>query len=239
MSAALAIQIGSYLLWFPLKVLAIQAILNAGIRRYALVFTYMVVTLLLALIQVPVSLAYHGRDPSQEQWYQVLHSASQIITYGLILAMVLSFIYRASERVGPRRLLLSVLITGGIAVMAISWWARSDPSLLLGTRVTRWTRDMSVCAAILDLTLWGLLLSSRQPGARVLLLLTGGMGIMFSGEAIGGAVKDLAIRWQSESVFLVGHSIIVLADALFLYVWWQTFRKEAAARRALRASNHH
>jgi hypothetical protein len=92
--------------------------------------------------------------------------------------------------------------------------------------VTPWTRDLNVCAAILDLALWGLLLSSREKDST-LLLLTGGMGISFAGEAIGTSIRSIAVMKKSINIFYFGHVVMMMADALFLYIWWQTFRKEA------------
>jgi len=237
-SVSLIIQVVSYVLWFPLKVLGIQAMLNAGVRRYLLVFVYSVVTLLLAVVQAPVALAFH-RSAQGLGWFDQVHYSSQGVTYTFILAIVLSFIYRASADVGPRRLLRTLLFAGGLAFILISGWIHYDRhQAWLGAWVTTWTRDLNFCAAVLDLVLWGMLIATRRPGSQMLLLLTGGMGIMFSGEAIGAAVRDLGIRQLSFPVFLIGHAIVVLADAAFLYVWWQAFRREAAAQAPLAATTH-
>jgi hypothetical protein len=85
------------------------------------------------------------------------------------------------------------------------------------------------------MALWGLLVTSRDRDGR-LLLLTGGMGIMFAGEAIGAAIQSLAIPYKSYAIYYAGHLCQVLAAALFLYVWWQTFRKEAATNLGERAA---
>jgi hypothetical protein len=236
-SVSLIIQIVSYVLWFPLKVLGIQAMLNAGVRRYPLVFSYTVVTLLIAVVQAPVALAFHSSTQGLG-WFDKVHYSSQGVIYIFILAIVLSFIYRASAAVGPRRLLRTVLFAGGLTFILISGWIHHDEHVWLAAWVTRWTRDLNFGAAVLDLVLWGMLIATRRPGSRMLLLLTGGMGIMFSGEAIGAAVRDLGIRLLSFTVFSIGHAIVVLADAAFLYVWWQAFRKEAADQAVLRAANH-
>jgi hypothetical protein len=235
-SISLAIQIVSYALWFPLKVLGIQAMLTAGIRRYPLVFSYSVVTLLVAVVQAPLALTFHSSTQGLS-WFDKVHYSSQGLIYTFILAIVLNFIYRASATVRPRRLLRAVLFAGGFAFILISGWIHYDRAAWIGPWVTRWTRDLNFGAAVLDLVLWGMLITRRRPGSQMLLLLTGGMGIMFSGEAIGAAVRDLGIRQLSFIVFSIGHAIVILADAAFLYVWWQAFRKEAAARAALTATN--
>jgi hypothetical protein len=86
-----------------------------------------------------------------------------------------------------------------------------------------WTRDLSFCSAILDLALWALLIVSRGMDHR-LLLLSGGLGIQFTGEAIGESIVQLALRTRSHAMSLTGAVIILLADLVFLYIWWQALR---------------
>jgi endo-beta-N-acetylglucosaminidase D len=53
---------------------------------------------------------------------------------------------------------------------------------------------------------------------------------MFAGEAIGGALRSISNSLQSYSLYYSAHGVKVLADAIFLYIWWQTFRTEAIQR---------
>jgi hypothetical protein len=225
----LAIQLGSYLLWFPLEILTISAIIRTGIRRYPLVFSYMVVTLLIAIAEIPVAYEYyHSHRRVQYSWYLLLHSIGDGLTYTLILAVVISLIYRASEHLPQRRVFRRALVLVGLLVVVTSFFIHYDKhAAAIGIWMIPWTRDLNFCAAILDLILWALLLALRTKDHR-LLLLTGGMGIMFTGEAIGHAVRNLAIRNRSHNIVMLAHVLTLLADLIFMYVWWQTFRKEAA-----------
>src|SRR5690242_18691944 len=99
----LTYQICAYLLWFPLKVLVIGAILKVGVRRYPLPFAYTVVGLLAVVAQMPAALAA-SRTNLRSDWFQLLHSVSQITTYILILAVVLSFLHTATSRLPARHL---------------------------------------------------------------------------------------------------------------------------------------
>jgi hypothetical protein len=226
---SLALQICSCLIWFPLEVLTINAIRRCGVRNYPLILAYMVVTFLLALVEVPVAIAYHLSNRAEGEWLQLLHSVGEFVTYVLILAVVVSFIYRTTSRLGPRRLVRFALIAGCLSFIGISFLIHYDRKRNLGNWMAPWTRDLEFGAAILDLALWALLLASRNKDSR-LLLLAGGMGIMFAGEAVGESVRTLAIQTRSYAVFMAGNVIMTLADCSFLYVWWQTFKKEAAGR---------
>ena len=236
---ALAIQLVSYLLWFPLKILGIQALLRTGVRRYPLMFAYMVVTFLFAAVQTPIALGFYHSDPNTGAFFRRLHYWGELINYALILIIVLNLVHRASERVRGRRTYRLGLALAGVLTIGLSFVLRYDATLPAGIWMTPWTRDLKFCAAILDLALWGLLVSSRDRDQR-LLLLTGGMGIMFAGEAIGAALQSIAIPRRSYTLYYGGHLFQVLASALFLYVWWQAFRRDVGGSGAkatvLRAS---
>jgi hypothetical protein len=222
-----ALQVFSYIVWFPLKVLGIAALLRVGVRRYPLIFTYSVATFLFAAAEIPLSLASPSAGSANLGAYQRIHWVGEGITYILILAVVISLIYRATARVGPRRTIRLALVAGGFLFIAISFLIHYDSAEQhISVWITPWTRDLNVCAAILDLVLWGLLLWSREKDST-LLLLTGGMGISFTGEAIATSIHTIGLMKKSYYIFLSGHVVIILADAAFLYIWWQTFRKEA------------
>jgi hypothetical protein len=89
--------------------------------------------------------------------------------------------------------------------------------------MTPWTRDLNFCSAILDLALWALLIAAREKD-QCLLLLSGGLGIKFTGEAVGTSIRQLALRTRSRTLSLSGGVLMLLANLIFLYIWWQAFR---------------
>ena len=228
---ALAIQIVSCLLWFPPLVLAISALLRVGVRRYPLIFVYLVVTFLVAAVQAPISFAYRLGNRLIGDWFQTLNSVAQSVTYSLILCVVLTFIFRATAHSETRRVARTAVLVGVSLLVLISFLVHYRANTAWGVWVTPLTRDLHFGAAILDLAAWGMLVASRRRDSR-LLLLTGGMGIMFAGEAIGAALRSISIPYRSYPIFYSGHILKVLADATFLYIWWQTFRNEARERAA-------
>ena len=164
----------------------------------------MVVTFLLALVEVPIAISYHLRNQTEGEWFQLLHSVGECVTHVFILAIVVSLIYQATSRLGPRRLVRLAVVGGWLSFIAISLLIHYDKKRNLGNWMAPWTRDLHFAAAILDLGLWALLLGSRKKDSR-LLLLAGGMGIMFAGEAVGESVRTLAIQKRSYGVFLFGN----------------------------------
>src|SRR5438874_12929057 len=127
-----AIQLCSWVLWFPLKVLGINAIFHAGVRRYPLIFTYMVVTFLFAVAQMPVALTFHRSDRAVGHSYQILHSVGEGCTYTLILAVVISLTLQASSMIRPRRIFRVALSVGGILFMGGSFLVHYDKNAAVG-----------------------------------------------------------------------------------------------------------
>jgi len=201
MGPAYILQLLSYVLWFPLKILGIAALLRVGVRRYPLIFTYSVATFLFAAAELPLSLTYLSGSHGGEDRYKYLHWIEEGLTYVLILAVVISLIHRATSKLLPRRIIRLALVAGGFLFIAVSFLIHYDSKEQLGVWMTPWTRDLNVCAAILDLALWGLLLRSREKDST-LLLLTGGMGISFAGEAIGTSIRNIALMKRSLNLFL-------------------------------------
>jgi hypothetical protein len=229
----LAFQVCHYLVWFPLAVLVISAILRRGVRHSPLLFTYMTVTLLIAVAEMPSSLSAHGAHPSEaeEALQQKLYAIAQGLTHLLIFAVVVSFVLRATEGLPIRHLIRTGLAIGGPAFIAISFFTHYNGSVAIGYWMTPWTRDLNFSAVMVDLILWGLLLSARKKD-HMLLLLTGGIGVMFAGEAIRDAIRSIAIHYRSNAIWYGASVFSIFADGASLYVWWQAFRKAPVAARS-------
>jgi len=46
---------------------------------------------------------------------------------------------------------------------------------------------------------------------------------------VAAALRSISIPYRSVALFYSGHILGVLANAAFLYTWWQTFRGEMRA----------
>ena len=84
--------------------------------------------------------------------------------------------------------------------------------------MTRLTRDLNFCAAILDLGLWALLIGSRKKDYQ-LLLVTGALGIQFAGGAIGQSLRDM-----SPAIVTAASDFTVITSLARVYIWWRAFR---------------
>src|ERR1039457_2062104 len=151
-----ALQVCAYLFGVPLELMVIAALLRGEYRRYPFIFLYAVVDLLTTIIEIQPSLAYNcGTAEAKHQW-AVMFWFNERIMQVLVFLLVISLVYSVTRHLRPRRTLLTGIICGTILVAGISFLAHYDPNPPVGRYMTRWTRDLNFCAAILDLGLWAL-----------------------------------------------------------------------------------
>ena len=139
----------------------------------------------------------------------------------LVFLLVISLVYIATKHMRPRRTILAAIICGTVMVASISFLAHYDPHIATGRWMTRFTRDLNFCAAILLVGLWTMLISARQKDYK-LLMITGGLGIQFAGGAIGQALRDM-----SPAIVMAASDFTVIANLARLYIWWQALRVKA------------
>jgi hypothetical protein len=137
----------------------------------------------------------------------------------LVFAMVISLAYKAIGRLRPGSALFMGIVLATAAFAAITFFIQFDPRLPSWKWMTYWTRDLNFGAAILDLGLWAALIGARDKDYR-LLMLSGALGLKFTGGAIGQAFRGMSSPgWQTGvGVF------IALCNLACLYIWWQAFR---------------
>jgi hypothetical protein len=85
-------------------------------------------------------------------------------------------------------------------------------------------RNMSLGAAILNLGLWAGLIGRKDRDPQ-LLLLSGGLGLQMTGEAMGHSLRMIS---RTSEIF--GNVVLVVAHLLCLLAWWQAFRKTQPSR---------
>jgi hypothetical protein len=186
---------------------------------------YVIVNFVTTLADIPIStqsLLTHDlavlRQAARVYW------VNEWILQALIFATVLSLIDLAISTSRWRRLMRAGLAAGALLFAGTSFLIHYlPPPVKYGIWMTPWTRDLSVCATILDLALWMILIASRKSDRRILLI-SGALGMQFTGEAIGEAIVSLSMPHMVEALALTGSVVAVAANLACLYVWWQTFR---------------
>ena len=218
------LQICGWLIGIPLDILVIQALLGGAWRRYPLVFLYVAASFVTTLVEVPLNTeSYLTGSTAAVALFAKVYWIDDWLLQFMIFAIVLSLIDRAMLASPWRRLTRIGLAAGALLFAGLSLWVHYRPGPKIGLWMTPWTRDLSVCATVLDLALWMILIATLKRD-RSLLLISGALGVRFTGDAIGAAVAYLSMHNKMAAVALTGSVITMLADLACLYVWWQTFR---------------
>ena len=220
----IAIQIIALVVWLPLNLFIIATLLRGDYRRFPIIFAYVIVEFLATAAELPSVFALFSHSKQAPELQIFIYWMDEAIAQVLIFAVVMQLIYRATAKLVSRRALRLGLISGSILFAGISFLIHYAPGPRIGIWMTPWTRDLNFCAAILDLALWALLIASREKDSR-LLLLSGALGIQFTGEAIGEAVRHLAALDRSHALALLGSTLVVTADIARSFIWLRAFQK--------------
>ena len=224
-----AIQLCGLAIGLPLQLLIIGTLLRGGYRRFPFLFAYMVGDFLTTVVEVPSAVGYYRGMQWAAFAFPAVHWFNVVVMQVLVYAVVMSLIYQATGQLRSRRIVRVSLIAGAILFAGISFLIHWDPALNMGSFMTPWTRDLNFCSSVLDLALWAMLIAAREKDHR-LLLLSGGLGIQFTGEAMGRSIRQLALHTRSHAMSLTGAVLILLADLMFLYIWWQALRTAPVRR---------
>src|SRR3954468_17781003 len=111
----LAIQVGLLLVWLPLNLLIIAALLRGEYRRFPFIFAYTVVEFLAFAAELPLYWAVYTRGVRAESIQVFVFWMDEAIAQVLIFAVVLSLLHRASEKLGTRRVVRFALTAGAVA----------------------------------------------------------------------------------------------------------------------------
>ena len=213
-----ALQVLGYIAAVTLQVMILHVMLAGSWRRYPMLFVYVLADLVTNLLEVWPKLNYANLTPAARKSWLWLYWWDERIIQALLFMLVISLIYRASTHWGGRRSLLAILILGSIAFAFTSLWLEYDPNVTTGKWMTPWTRDMNLCAAILDLLLWATLIRTRQRDTR-LLMISGALGVQFAAGAMGQALRDV-----SHGSIDFAAIVIVSSNLACLYIWRQALR---------------
>jgi hypothetical protein len=205
--------------------LALQVYVIALLRRgaykdYPFAFAYSVVLLLTTVADAVAHAEIVSLSKQAAYFYYYRNEAARQF---LLFTVVVSLIERAmqsSQRRGRVRVLLAAVATCAVFV-SLTIHSRSA----FGLWMTEVARDLSFGAVVLTLLLWCLLISSRGKDHQ-LLMVTGGLGLQFTGEAIGQSLRQLSNHHQG--VLFIGNLLGIMAHLLRLYVWLEAFRRPQA-----------
>jgi hypothetical protein len=219
-----AVQVIGYLVGLPLELLIVATLLRGGYRRYPFVFAYVVADLITTVIEIRPSLGYGSRSEVMIHQFMWIYWIDERVMQILMFLVVISLVYLAAQDQRPSGSGVAGIIGGTLIFTGISFLIHYSPRLYIGQWMTPWTRDLNFAGALLDLGLWAKLISQPRKDYR-LLMVSGALGIQFTGQAIGQAIRALS---HSPTVRFLANILLLSMDLIFLYLWYQAFRTEPA-----------
>ncbi|HXM42547.1 MAG TPA: hypothetical protein VN924_14935 [Bryobacteraceae bacterium] len=205
-------------LWLNLQV--ISALTRGSYRQYPFVSAYALILFVSTVVEIAVKAA----PASVRSDYNYYYWADELILDVLVFCVVIAFIDEAARHSRHKPIERRWLILATAAIFTGSFAIHH--SLPLNRQMTLFSRDLNICAVILDLILWSLLAAARRPNRR-LMLLSGGLGLQLTGAIMGEQLRQF-----SHSLLLTGTLLEVVTGFLCLYIWWRALRTVPAPESA-------
>jgi hypothetical protein len=215
-----ALQYSAYVIGLCLNLLVISALLRGSYRQYPFVFVYTIALLASTVVEIAVKTA----SASLQKDYNYYYWIDEVILDILVFSLVIAFIDQAARQSKQKIVERHWLVVAAALIFAVSFAAHRSSHL--NRHMTLVSRDLNICAVILDLILWSLLLTARRP-SRQLMLLSGGLGLQLT-----GAIMGEQLRHSSRHLFLTGTLLEVTTGFLGLYIWWRALRSVPAPHAA-------
>jgi len=211
------LQWSFWIIGLGLQFLVVAALLNGPWREYRTVFFYSCFAILSTVTDIVMGATINPRSRP----YLYYFWSCELIRQTGLYAVVVSLVTHALPDNRLRATLIKMLI-----ILAMIFWVGSI-YIQEGPKFSLWmskvVRNLSFGSSIANLSLWFTLIAAEKKEAR-LLMITGGLGLSMTGDAIGQSLRQV-----SKAFTLPGDIIIVLTHFLCLYIWWQAFQQKTGA----------
>jgi hypothetical protein len=202
-----------------LLALILHALIKGPYRKYPFLFVNVLVLLVTGIIDAAL---YNFLVGTWARSARTVFWIDESIRQVLLFVLVLSLVYQSMPEGRKRAAVQRLLIFGSLTLAVVSYFTLSDPRI--SVRMSAVLRNMSFCAAILNLGLWAALIRTKQHDPKILMI-SGGLGLQITGEAMGHSLRNL---WQISRAYVnAGNAVMILAHLLCLLIWWQAFRSNS------------
>ena len=205
-----------WLLWasgLALQSLVLSALIRAGWRRYPFLFLFISVLALTTVTDIYMYLTVRSSDV----WMAYYWSA-EVARQTAVFLLVAGFAVQATPSDAT---VTNMKLLAGCA--AALYWAGSlaftrDPQMNLW--MTRFVRNLSFGAAVVNLGVWFYLISSSRRKLTTLVL-AGALGIQMTGEAMGQSLRQML-----PQQYAIGNAVSVLGHFACMAIWWRALVRE-------------
>lgn len=197
-----------------LQFLVLSALLSGPFKEFLVIFIYTICLFVTSTLEILVALDSGQLSRTWQQYYWIGELIRQTGMYCVVVSLAIRALPPDSRRPVLQRTVIAVASVFWIGSMLIYYGP------LIATWMTRAIRNLSLSTAIANLILWFVLIATERRDTR-LFLITGGLGLQMTGEAVGQSMRQFR-----GNIMFAGSMITVLAHFLCLYIWWQAFRNE-------------
>ena len=199
-----------------LQLFVIGLLRRGAYKDYPLVFVY---SLILIMTTVADGAVFAGLARMESGFYR-----NEALRQLLLFTVVMSLMDRAvRERPYRGRIRVFLMLSACAAVLISVQIHREARDLHYYLWATQVGRDLSFGSVVLTLLLWVTLISSQRKDAQ-LLMVTGGLGLQFTGEAIGQSMRQMSVP-HHHILLLAGNLVLTASHLMRLYVWSEAFRR--------------
>ena len=208
--------------------IALQIVLvyNLTVKRYSIRLAYLYAYSIVLVLTDGLDLGMRILQPSL-----VVHASRMWAYYWFndfvrefsLFLFIASLLYLAAGH-SPDAKRLSQRASAAVVVIAIisGFYFRSER---LSTWATEVVRNVSFAVVFVNVALWSALIRSGEP-ERLPLMLSAGIGLQMTGEAMGQALRSSPIRHRFHSVVLIGNLVLILSHILCLLTWLYALRAD-------------
>jgi hypothetical protein len=204
---------------FVLELLVIYYLAKGPRKRFPFVFVFCAIQVLAVTADTFFSTVLGART----HVYPRVYWAGDLIAHGAILLLILSLIWQSLEQRTDRRKAIGVLGLAVISFALFSAYTFHDPNL--NRWMTSLSRNLSFGEEILNMILWALLIQ-RRASDYLLLMVSAGIGVQVTGEAIGHTLR----LYARSATLWVPNLLVYLAEILCLSIWIWAFRSAGKKR---------
>jgi len=199
-----------------LQLFVIGLLRRGAYKDYPFVFAY---SLILIMTTVADGAVFAGLARMESGFYR-----NEAMRQLLLFTVVMSLMDRAiRERPYRGRIRIFLALSACAAVLISVQIHSGDHYVHYNLWATQVGRDLSFASVVLTLLLWVTLISSQRKDAQ-LLMVTGGLGLQFTGEAIGQSMRQMSVP-HHHILLLAGNLVLTASHLMRLYVWSEAFRR--------------
>jgi hypothetical protein len=215
-----ALQWALWILGLGLQTLLVTTLFQGVGRQFPAIVAYVLCLLATTIVEIVAVVIFGKFSSSFETYYWSAEVIRQTALFALVVSLAAHVIPRDARGQAYERLLTVVAATIWIGSLFAYYDSR------LNTWMTPVVRNLSFFTGMLNLLVWFAYARLRSSDVTRLMI-TAGLGLQMTGEAIGQAIR--LINYSSNSK-LAGALLVVLSHMLCLFIWWRAFRAEQSMR---------